>query len=65
MVELAIEDRVIPQTLYSEKAVKCFIEKQLLPAINAQPADKAHNMMHAIKSIHEVCISLTLLCIII
>ena len=55
MVELAIEDRVSPQTLHNEIAVKCFIEKQLLPAINAQSAERAHNMMHAVKSIHEVC----------
>ena len=54
MVELAIEDRVIPRKLFDESAVKCFIEKQLLPAINSQPADKAHNMYFALQSINEV-----------
>jgi hypothetical protein len=60
MVELAIEDRVSPQTLFNEKAVKGFIEKQLLPAINAQSADRAHNMLHAVKSIHEVSLFISL-----
>ena len=55
MVELAVEDRVIPKKLNNEKAVKSFIEKQLLPAINAQPVDKAHNMFFALQSIYEVC----------
>ena len=54
MVELAIEDRVIPKKLFNENAVKSFIEKQLLPAINSQPADKAHNMFFALQSINEV-----------
>lgn len=54
MVELAIEDRVMPRSLRNEKAVKTFIEKRLLPAINAQPAGTAHNMLYALKSIHEV-----------
>ena len=54
MVELAIEDRVCPKKLCNENAVKSFIEKQLLPAINAQPVDKAHNMYFALQSINEV-----------
>ena len=53
MVELAIEDRTVPKSLSNEKAIKQFIEKQLLPAINAQPADRAHNMYFALKAISE------------
>ena len=54
MVELAIEDRVIPKEMYNESAVKSFIEKQLLPAINTQAIDKAHNMFYALQSIYQV-----------
>ena len=54
MVELAIEDRVEPRNLRNDKAVKSFIEKILLPAINAQPVEKAHNMLYALKEIQEV-----------
>jgi hypothetical protein len=54
MVELAIEDRVVPKEIFNEKAVSHFIEKQLLPAINAQPAEKAHNMSFALQAIIEV-----------
>ena len=54
MVELAIEDRVMPRNLRNDKAVKTFIEKRLLPAINAQPVGIAHNMLYALKAIHEV-----------
>lgn len=56
MVELAIEDRVIPKNLYNEKAVKYYIEKQLLPSINNQDSDKAHNMYYAVQAIYEVFI---------
>ena len=54
MVELAIEDRVVPKVIFNEKAVSHFIEKQLLPAINAQPAERAHNMSFALQAIIEV-----------
>jgi hypothetical protein len=54
MVELAIEDRVIPKEMFNEKSVSNFVEKQLLPAINAQPADRAHNMSYALQAIIEV-----------
>jgi hypothetical protein len=54
MVELAIEDRVIPKDMFNEKSVSNFVEKQLLPAINAQPADRAHNMSYALQAIIEV-----------
>ena len=54
MVELAIEDRVVPKDIFNEKAVSHFIEKQLLPAINAQPAERAHNMSFALQAIIEV-----------
>jgi hypothetical protein len=54
MVELTIGDRVEQKELVTEKAVQTFIEKKLLPAINAQPADKAHNMKNAVQAIIEV-----------
>jgi hypothetical protein len=53
MVELAIEDNVVPKELYNETNVTRFIEKQLLPSINAQESNKAHNMYFALQSINQ------------
>ena len=57
MVEMAIEDR-FSSSLRSEArrramqvSIQEFIEKRLLPAINAQKADEAHLMQHALASI--------------
>lgn len=46
MVELVLEDRV-PSHMYNSKQVKHFIERFLLPAINAQSEENAHNMQFA------------------
>jgi hypothetical protein len=53
MVEMALEDRV-PADRRSPSAVRTFIEKKLLPAINDQAPDKAHNMNYALNAIAEV-----------
>jgi hypothetical protein len=54
MVELAVEDHVVPAALNNELAVKTFIEKYLLPSINAQSPDKAHSMSCAVTHLAEV-----------
>lgn len=43
MIEIAIEDRVAKE-LFCQKTVRRFIDRRILPAINAQPPDVAHNM---------------------
>ena len=49
MVELSIEDHA--KELFNLKTVHTFIEKRLLPTINAQSADTAHNMAVALEAI--------------
>ena len=53
MIEIALEDRVEPYRR-TEASVRRFIEKKLLPAINAQSPDRAHNINYAIDAILEV-----------
>jgi len=55
MVEISIEDRV-PKYERDFSTVNDFIEHCLLPAINAQPSDRAFNMYYATISILEVSI---------
>ena len=50
MVELAIEDRV-PGSNRLPLAIQHFIEKTLLPAINDQPPNLAHDMKEALSAI--------------
>lgn len=52
MVEIAIEDRV-PEDRRSPALVKTFIERKLLPAINAQ-SEQAHNMLRSATFLAEV-----------
>lgn len=47
MIELSIEDH-LPASSWTTFSVIKFIEKTLLPAINAQPSDKAHNMTESL-----------------
>ena len=49
MVELSIEDH--GKELFNLKTVHTFIEKRLLPTINAQSSDTAHNMSVALEAI--------------
>jgi hypothetical protein len=49
MVELSIEDHA--KELFDPKAVHTFIEKRLLPTINAQSSEMAHNMSVALEAI--------------
>ena len=49
MVELSIEDHA--KELFNLKTVHTFIEKRLLPTINAQSADTAHDMSVALDAI--------------
>jgi hypothetical protein len=49
MVELSIEDHA--KELYNLKTVHTFIEKRLLPTINAQSSEMAHNMSVALEAI--------------
>ena len=53
MIEIALEDRVGPARR-TEASLRRFIEKKLLPAINAQSPDHAHNINYAIDAILEV-----------
>jgi hypothetical protein len=53
MVEIAIEDHVSLEKRAPE-VVKEYIERRLLPAINAQPPDMAHNMIHSVNAIWGV-----------
>ncbi len=53
MVELSIQDRVDEEEATPE-ALKTFIERRLLPAINRQAPELAHNMNYAINSLLEV-----------
>lgn len=50
MVEICLEDGV-PQNQRSTLTIKDFIEHRLLPAINRQSPDKAHNLSFALQSI--------------
>jgi hypothetical protein len=52
MIELTIEDHV-SEEYRSKQSVRRFIEKRLLPAINAQSPQKAHNMTYALDYILE------------
>ncbi len=52
MVELSIIDRVGDEA--TPEALKTFIERRLLPSINRQAPELAHNMNYAINSILEV-----------
>lgn len=83
MIEMAIEDRLLPvelaqiaaQSVRSKNAtslsdtrarlVKEFVEKRLLPAINAQEPELAHNITNALKFILQasyiVCCSCTVM----
>lgn len=54
MVEMSIEDRV-PREKRSEKLIKKFIDRRLLPTINDQAPDKAHDMNFTINAIIKVC----------
>ena len=49
MVELSIEDHA--KELFDLKTVHTFIEKRLLPTINAQSIDTAHDMSVALEAI--------------
>ena len=49
MVELSIEDHA--KELFDLKTVHTFIEKRLLPTINAQSSETAHNMSIALEAI--------------
>ena len=52
MVEIAIEDRVNKEEhAYNKKDIQTFLERILLPAINAQPVAKAHDMAAVVKSL--------------
>lgn len=53
MIELAIEDNVETH-LRSPLTITSFIEKRLLPAINAQPPTVAHNMSAALEYLCQV-----------
>lgn len=50
MVDIAIEDNVEKNKFSIEKS-KLFVERKLLPAINAQQPENAHNMKFALKYI--------------
>ena len=50
MIEIAVEDNVDP-VYFRKEDIASFIEKKLLPAINAQAPQSAHNMTYALKSI--------------
>jgi hypothetical protein len=54
MIELSIADNVDPSKR-NPLWERHFIERMLLPAINAQDSDKAHNMSYALRYIVEVC----------
>lgn len=60
MVEMAIEDRV-PSEQRNEKTIKQFIERALLPTINDQAPEKAHDMTHTVMAILNVSRSLALI----
>ena len=49
MVELSVEDHA--KELFDLKTVHTFIEKRLLPTINAQSSETAHNMSIALEAI--------------
>lgn len=53
MVEMAIEDRVDSERR-DAKSIKKFIERALLPTINDQPSDKAHDMTNTVNAILQV-----------
>ena len=53
MVEMALEDRV-PVDRRDEEKIRKFIERRLLPTINDQAPEKAHNMLNSINAIIEV-----------
>ena len=53
MVEMAVEDRVPSKRRDADK-IRRFIERRLLPTINAQASDKAYNMVNSINAIIEV-----------
>jgi hypothetical protein len=53
MVELAIEDRAPPGT-YNELLISKFIERRLLPSINAQLPENAHNMTFSLEYIRNL-----------
>ncbi len=53
MVEIALEDNIPPEKR-SANQIKKFIERKLLPAINDQPPEKAHNMYHSLNAIFLV-----------
>jgi hypothetical protein len=53
MIEIALKDRV-DATRRNESSVRRFIEKKLLPAINAESPDHDHNINCAIDAIIEV-----------
>jgi hypothetical protein len=53
MIELAIEDGVL-NGKQLKHAIKYFVEKLLLPAINAQRIEKAHDMKEALIYLIEV-----------
>lgn len=55
MVEMAIEDRV-PFAQRDAKTIKRFIERALLPTINDQAPEKAHDMTYTIMTILSVSI---------
>lgn len=60
MVEMILEDK-ISECYRSDILIKRFIEKRLLPAINAQSPELAHNMNYAVNSIINTESSLSLL----
>ncbi len=52
LIQFMIENK--EPFLYDEEGCKSYIEKKLLPAINAQEPSQAHNMIFALNSIIEV-----------
>ena len=56
MIELAILDNVAHSdgVVTSGVAVTRFIEKRLLPTVNAQDPDRAHNITYSLRSVLEV-----------
>ena len=50
MIDIAIEDNV-EKDLFSVEKSKLFVERKLLPAINAQQPENAHNMKYALQHI--------------
>jgi hypothetical protein len=60
MIELVISDALQLEDQNQSNLVGEFIERKILPAINAQSPEKAHNLKYALQHLSEV--SYTVLC---